>query len=185
MREGIKDGAAVANERMSSLLAELKRKKDYLNVQLPVQWAQSLHNVFLEVRYAHRHDAPGCSNFVDEQVALTEDRLKVSVLCLDATSRVKYHLDLALWDQIDVERSHHEYQTVGRRHFTLAKRRGPARWLHLYAEARPINYRLWLEQHERHVGELWQHDGDAIDKFEGYQWMEDEEEAYQEQQHRK
>ena len=81
--------------------------------------------------------------------------------------------------------SHHEYQTVGRRHFTLVKKRAPARWLRLFSEDRPLNYRLWLEQHERYVGELWQHDGDAIDKFEGYQWMEDEEEAYKEHQHRK
>ncbi len=79
-----------------------------------MQWAQSLHQVFIEVRYAHRHDAPGCSNFEDELIDLNEDSIKISVLCLEANSKVKYHLNLKLWEKIDVDQSKFEYQAVGR-----------------------------------------------------------------------
>jgi len=66
------------------------------------------------VRYAHRHDAPGCSNFEDELIDIAEDSIKISVLCLEANSKVKYHLILNLWDKIDVDQSKFEYQAVGR-----------------------------------------------------------------------
>jgi len=74
-----------------------------------VQWAQSLHQVFIEVRYAHRHDAPGCTRLEDEQISIEETQIQLSVLCIEANSKVKYHLKLRLWDRINVTLSRHEY----------------------------------------------------------------------------
>jgi hypothetical protein len=150
-----------------------------------------LSHIFIEVRYAHRHDAPGCSRSEDEQISIKEDSISLSVLCLEANSKVKYTLFLRLWDKIDVTQSRHEYQAVGKQHFTLAKSRAPARWLQLYEDrgqslgpgtlpSRPINYRLWLAYHEKFVESLWEFEGDSIDDFEGYQWMEEQEELYRE-----
>jgi hypothetical protein len=149
----IKEGAEVTNQRMQDKIKEIHKKKSYLTVETPVQWAQSLSHVFIEVRYAHRHDAPGCSRSEDEQVSIREDRIEISVFCLETTSKVKYHLTLTLWGLIDVERSSHSYQAVGKQHVTLQKANAPGRWLQLYSEnaPRPINYRLWLQHHERHV----------------------------------
>jgi hypothetical protein len=62
----IKYGAEQVNERLQAKLSEVRAKKDYIVVETPVQWAQSLSHIYLEVRYAHRHDAPGCSNYEDE-----------------------------------------------------------------------------------------------------------------------
>lgn len=84
--------------------------------------------------------------------------------------------------------SKHEYQAVGKHHFTLLKQNAPARWRHLYGgdpENKPLNYRLWLSQHEKFVNSLWEFDGDSIEDYEGHQWMEEEEESYREYQHRK
>jgi hypothetical protein len=183
----LKEGAALVNNRLANLSEQLKKRKDYIVVQTPVQWAQSLDRVFIEVRYAHRHDAPGCSRSEDEVVEITEREISVSVLCIENNSKVRYKMNLKLWDKIDVEKSRNEYQAVGRQHFTLTKLKSPARWARLFAdgETKPINYRLWLAQHEVHVQSLWEFRGDAIDKFEGYQWMEEMEDAYQEFKHRK
>ena len=127
-------------------------------MQTPVQWAQSLNHIFIEVRYAHRHDAPGCTRLEDENIEIEARMIKLSVLCIEANSKVKYHLRLNLWDQIDTNQSKNEYQAVGKQHFTLKKARSPARWAQLYAEGdeKPINYRLWLYHHERNVGSLWE-----------------------------
>ena len=67
------------------------------------------------------------------------------------------------------------------------KQNKPARWRHLYGEGleKPSNYRLWSEVHEKHVQGLWEFEGDEIEDFEGYTWMEEEEEAYREYQKRK
>jgi hypothetical protein len=82
--------------------AEILKKKDYIVVQTPVQWAQSLSHVFIEIRYAHRHDAPGCTRIEDENIEIEERTIRLSVLCIEANSKVKYHLKLGLWEQIDV-----------------------------------------------------------------------------------
>ena len=119
--EGIKEGSEVVNTRLKNKAAEIQKKKDYIVVQTPVQWAQSLSYVFIEVRYAHRHDAPGCTRIEDENIEIEQREIRLSLLCIEANSKVKYHLKLTLWDQIDVNESRHEYQAVGKHHFTLRK----------------------------------------------------------------
>ena len=42
------------------------------------------------MRYAHRHDAPGCSNAQNEVVELTEESISLEVLCVQAQSKIKY-----------------------------------------------------------------------------------------------
>jgi hypothetical protein len=119
--QGIKEGSEVVNTRLKNKAAEIQKKKDYIVVQTPVQWAQSLSYVFIEVRYAHRHDAPGCTRIEDENIEIEQREIRLSLLCIEANSKVKYHLKLTLWDQIDVNESRHEYQAVGKHHFTLRK----------------------------------------------------------------
>eukprot|EP00347_Sterkiella_histriomuscorum_P006069 403354186 len=203
----IKEGMELANTRMKNLLQYVSKKKDYLIVETPVQWAQSLHQVFIELSYAHRHGAPGCSNQHDEDIEIAEDYISLSVMCQEVNTKVKYSIKIQLWDKIDVNKSSHEYQAVGRQHFTLTKLKAPARWRTLYSEevnpselntAEPINpllpkkegwkpyqIRLWYTKHERFVQNLWEFDGDSIDDFEGYKWMDDKSEEYDEYYHRK
>ncbi|CDW85645.1 UNKNOWN [Stylonychia lemnae] len=196
----MRQGMALVNERMEKLQAYVTKQKDYLIVETPVQWAQSLNHVFVELRYAHRHDAPGCSNADDEQIELTEDTLSLSVLCMEVNTKVKYMIKINLWDKIDVNKSSYEYQAVGRQHFTLAKLNAPARWRTLYQEVnetqqaldkitrnsgKPFQIRLWLQRHEKHVQQLWEFEGDAIDDYEGHQWMEEKNEEYEDYIHKK
>ena len=129
----MKEGMALSNNRINKLREYVTKKKDYIVVETPVQWAQSLSHVFVELRYAHRHDAPGCSNAHDEQIEIQEDYISLSVLCVEVNTKVKYNIKIMLWDKIDVNRSSHEYQAVGRQHFTLAKKSAPARWRTLYS----------------------------------------------------
>jgi hypothetical protein len=68
--QGIKEGSEVVNTRLKNKAAEIQKKKDYIVVQTPVQWDQSLSFVFIEVRYAHRHDAPGCTRIEDENIEI-------------------------------------------------------------------------------------------------------------------
>lgn len=47
-------------------------------------------------------------------MSISEREIKIQVLCIEVNSKVKYHLTLKLWDEIDVELSRHEYQAVGK-----------------------------------------------------------------------
>ena len=70
--------------------------------------------MYIEARYAHRHDAPGCSKSDDERVEINEDSVSLSILCFESTSKIRYNLNIKLWDKINVTASRHEYQAVGR-----------------------------------------------------------------------
>ena len=121
------------NQRIDKLLQYVVKKKEFLIVEPPVQWAQSLSHVYIELSYAHRIGAPGCSNSQDEKIEINEDYISLSVMCQELTTKVNYKLKIMLWDKIDTSKSSHEYQTVGRQHFTLTKLKSPARWRTLYS----------------------------------------------------
>ena len=72
------------NKAIQGVENELKSKKmeSGLIVQAAVEWAQNLDYVFVEIRYAHRHDAPGCGKISDEQVTINENNFSISAYCL-------------------------------------------------------------------------------------------------------
>lgn len=165
----MKQGMLLVNERLSQLELSLRKEKDYYQVEAPISWAQNLHYVFIEARYAHRHDAPGCSNSQGETIEINEDSIYLSVICLESASKIKYNSMIQLWDKINVNESKHEHQSVGRHHFTLKKMNAPARWKQLWSgDNKPMNYRLWTSVHEKHVQSLWEFDGDNVTDFEGH-----------------
>ena len=74
-----------------------------------MSWAQSLNAVLLEVKLAHRFDAPGCANHTEVEIKIESDRVLVDVLCLSISSKIKYVLNLPLWATIDTDISTVEY----------------------------------------------------------------------------
>ena len=100
-------------------------------VQPTVSWAQDLRKVYIEVKFAHRFDAPGCANHTDVKIRVEETELSLEVLCLSLSSKIKYVLNLPIWAPLDVEESSYTYQAVGKYHFSLAKQTKPARWAQL------------------------------------------------------
>lgn len=39
----------------------------------PFQWAQNLHAIFIEVKYAYRHDVSGCAALQNDTVRVVND----------------------------------------------------------------------------------------------------------------
>lgn len=99
----------------------MQEESKFLNVEAPAQWAQSLEQVFIEVRYAHRHDSPGCSQVEDETVVIEEDFVQVYVVCIQGTQKIRYIWSVVLNAPINVEKSFSKHQAVGRHHITLEK----------------------------------------------------------------
>jgi hypothetical protein len=56
------------------------------------QWAQSLDNVFINIKYATRFDTPGCLETYDEQITIEERRLNISIFC----KHVSHQLNLEM-----------------------------------------------------------------------------------------
>ena len=50
------------------------QKITYKNIFPASQWAQSLDNIFIEIKFAHRHDSPGCLEVEDNHTFYTMDK---------------------------------------------------------------------------------------------------------------
>lgn len=65
------------------------------------RWAQSLHFVFLEVKFSTRFDSPACIDLIDKQVRLTNQQLTVEAICrLSDKTLLKYFLDINLTEKV-------------------------------------------------------------------------------------
>jgi len=158
----------------------MQEESKFLNVEAPAQWAQSLEQVFIEVRYAHRHDSPGCSQVEDETVVIEEDFVQVYVVCIQGTQKIRYIWSVVLNAPINVEKSFSKHQAVGRHHITLEKVHQPDRWRFLHSEedVRPSQLRIWKDKHQKHLEKVWEHFDPPSADWEGHEWKEAEEEDY-------
>ena len=83
-------------------------------VQAPLSWAQDSNKLFLEVKLANKFDAAGCPNPTDVQIKIEPTMLKFSSKCLQAENKVKYVLDLPLWNNVSVSQSTYKYEPDGK-----------------------------------------------------------------------
>jgi hypothetical protein len=83
------------------------------------RWAQSLDNVFIEIKFAKRLDSPGCLDVFDEKVYMDRDYFNISAYCRVDKVIMYYTLELELFDDIVVEESTHGLSSVGRYAFNL------------------------------------------------------------------
>jgi len=47
----------------------------------PFQWAQNLQALFIEVKYAYRHDVSGCATLQNETVTVNETHIFIQAFC--------------------------------------------------------------------------------------------------------
>ena len=126
-------GAAAYKTSLTRFMNKAKEVNTYDIVQPTVSWAQSLTTIYLEVKLAHRFDAPGCANHTEVDIRVDRTQVSMQVLCLSISSKIKYVLDLPLWGEIETyednpDRKHYKYQAVGKYHFELSKENYPGRW---------------------------------------------------------
>ena len=96
---------------------------DYQEVFPASKWAQSLDEIFIEVKFAHRHDSPGCLEIKDLKVELKEKSVKLIGYCVLGEVPIKMNYYIETFDKIDVKSSKHFVSSVGRYQFNLKKKK--------------------------------------------------------------
>ena len=137
------------------------QKITYKNIFPASQWAQSLDNIFIEIKFAHRHDSPGCLEVEDKKIDLKEDSLSFTGTCSlgDDHIRIEYNVNFA--KKINVALSTNELGAVGRYRFTLKKaERGFWEKLLKEGEEMHSNMRIWYEMKEKYQDELMGYEKD-------------------------
>ena len=78
-------------------------EKDYQIVSPAFQWAQSLSYIFIEVKFAHRHDSPGCLEINDLKVDINGNHFYLSGYCVIGDIPIKFELNFDTFSSFDKE----------------------------------------------------------------------------------
>ena len=109
------------------------------------EWAQSVDQVFLQVKWAHKLDAPATLGCKPEPPAFGADSVAFRAEC----QRKAFALQLQLWGNVSVEQCTWASASVGRASVTLRKAAdGP--WPRLLkGSARPPGQHIWWDMKVR------------------------------------
>ena len=138
---------------------------DYQEVFPASQWAQSLDEIFIEIKFAHRHDSPGCLEIKDMKVELSEKNVKLIGYCVLGDVPIKMNYYIETFDKIDTKSSKHFVSSVGRYQFNLKKKKSNSYWKQLLNDKMkiPNNMRVWFEMKEKYQEQLSKYEVDEND----------------------
>ena len=139
-------------------------KKQYQIVSPAFKWAQSLDDIFIEIKFAHRHDSPGCLEIKDMNVDIKNDSVKFEGYCVLGDVPIKIDFKIDTFKALNVSECTHGASSVGRYQITL-KKGEKSFWKKLLKEDSPIppNMRIWFEMKEKYQDKLSKFENDDKD----------------------
>jgi hypothetical protein len=114
------------------------------------RWAQSLSEVFIEVRFSHRIDTAGCVEIHDLDYKVQEKHLKVTGKCLLSGHKIIFVLDFDLFKEVISQEAQVEKGVQGRLSFKLKKKKSPDVWNAVYSGVKPSGMSLWHDMQENY-----------------------------------
>jgi hypothetical protein len=103
-------------------LVQIATAKKAVQTVVPVfQWAQNRYNLVFQVKFAHRHDSPGCLDTKNVAVDIQSKSLSVSADCVQFTHPLHFDLNVELNEEIDASRSTWKIESVGRLFINITK----------------------------------------------------------------
>ena len=130
-------------------------KKEYQTISPAFKWAQSLDDIFIEIKYAHRHDSPGCLEIKDMNVKIKNDSVNFEGYCVLGDVPIKIDFKIETYKGINITECSHGAGSVGRYQITLKKNQ-KSFWKKLLKDESPVppNMRVWFEMKEKYEKEL-------------------------------
>ena len=178
--EGIKFRETLSNS-INSIEKELNeiynkykyKKEEYQKVIPAVQWAQNMSHIFLEVKFSHRHDSPGCLEVNNLNINITNNSLLLNAECILGDIPIKFELDFNCLNEFDKNMSQYKPGSVGRYQLFIKKKENKY-WerLLLNENDTPTNLRIWFEMKNKY--------DDQIKKYEKKQEIDDNDKTFEE-----
>jgi hypothetical protein len=161
-RETLDNAINSVTKTLQDILNKYKYyENDYQIVSPAFQWAQSLENIFIEVKFAHRFDSPGCLEINDLNKSFTNNSVYFSGKCILTETPIKFELNLNLYDKIIPEKCSVKFESVGRYQITIKKNEVKF-WERLLFDKKQVfnNMRIWYEMRNKYEQELKKFDKD-------------------------
>lgn len=141
----------IINKEISLLKGVIESNLPMNTISPAFQWAQSVNDVFLNIKFAHKLDAPATLNVEAQNVTLEAQSLALRA----SDGRKLFVLDIELLKEIVPEESSWSMASVGRMTITLKKKDSPTKWARLTkGRKKPNNIHFWFEIHEKYSSEL-------------------------------
>ena len=160
--EGIKFRETLSNsinsieKELNEIYNKYKYKKEECQKVIPaVQWAQNMSHVFLEVKFSHRHDSPGCLEVNNLSINITNNSLLLNAECILGDIPIKFELDFLCLNEFDSNMSQYRPGSVGRYQLFIKKKVNKY-WerLLLNESDTPTNLRIWFEMKNKYDEQL-------------------------------
>lgn len=118
--------------------------------------------MFLDIKFSHKLDYPGCLEVAEPEVSIQEDRLLFTGLCSRSNQRIKISLDLELHNKIVPESSTYNLNSAGRLQVTLKKVENEA-WPKPNKGKKLNNVHTWWEMREKFKKQMNELTGETDD----------------------
>ena len=148
------------------------KKEEYQKVIPAVQWAQNMTYIFLEVKFSHRHDSPGCLEVNNLNINITNNTLLLNAECVLGDIPIKFELDFKCLYDFDQNMTSHKPGSVGRYQLFIKKKESKYWDRLLFNESdTPSNLRIWFEMKNKY--------DDQIKKYEKNQEIDDNDKTFE------
>lgn len=148
LEPSLKISAQAAKRKLEKLITSLDNTSTIQVVSPAYQWAQSPDIVYLDIKFSHRLDSPGCLEIISPEVSISETRLTFSGHCARSTQRIKLDLDLEFFTEINAEESTYSFTSVGRLNVNIKKKEAIS-WPKPMKGKKPNNVHTWWEMKEK------------------------------------
>ena len=156
LAQAVRTGADASKRRLDALLAQAtaaaQRRAQQHSLEPAFQWAQSADSVFVNVKFAHKLDAPACIDLENLKTGFEDAKISVAASCKGKS----FALGLLLYSEIVPDNCSFSFTSVGRGTFFLAKRER-AKWSRLLRDDRKRprgQMHLWHDKQEQYEAEL-------------------------------
>lgn len=162
-KRGIKfrDSLNIAINNIQKKLEDLHNKfrfeeLEFQKVSPAFQWAQSMTFIYIQIKFTHRHDSPGCLEIKNQSIEIHKNMVYFKGYCVLGDVPIKFELNLELFHEINKEESTWDLSSVGRFQLNLKKTMPQMYWDRLLRDANdnPKNMKIWFEMREKYEHEI-------------------------------
>ena len=147
-------------------------KKEYQKVIPAVQWAQNMSDIFLEVKFSHRHDSPGCLEVNNLKITIYNNTIFLNAECVLGDIPIVFEMNFKCLFDFDQNMSSFEPGSVGRYQLRIKKKENKY-WDRLLLDENdtPSNLRIWFEMKNKY--------DEQIRKYEKNREIDDNDKSYE------
>ena len=130
---------------------------EYKIISPAFQWAQSLNDIYIEIKFSHRLDSPGCLELNNLNVTIKNESVNLIGYCILGDVPIKINFYIETFQEIDFENSTHGFfGLIGKYQIKLRKKNLGMFWDKLLKDG-SINFSnmgIWFEMKEKFENEI-------------------------------